>query len=109
MMRLLLLMLILFLFLFLSLLLHTNGVMVSHLFPAADIGVMALSVAAAAVLGAVVLQVETKMAPMMTTLATKNEMHHGAPSTLPSYPHPREGKGKGNEGKGGSHCCGRQW
>jgi hypothetical protein len=55
--------LFLFLFLFLFLLLHANGVVLSHLFLATDIGVMALSVAAAIVLGTVVLQVETKLAP----------------------------------------------
>ncbi len=45
------------------LLLHADGVMLSHLFPATDIRVMALSVAAAIVLGAVNLQVETKLVP----------------------------------------------
>jgi hypothetical protein len=53
----------LFLFLFLFLLLHADRVVVSHLFPAMDIGLTASSVATAVVLGTVVLQVETKMAP----------------------------------------------
>jgi hypothetical protein len=51
---LLLLFLFCFLFLFMFLLLYTNGVVVTHLFPAVDIGVTAMSVAAAIVLGAVV-------------------------------------------------------
>ncbi len=88
-----------FLFLFLFLLLHNDGVVVFHLFSAAGIGVTALSVAVAVILGAIVPQVETKMAPMPTTVATTNEMCHGPPSTPPSDPSPREGKG--NEGKGG--------
>jgi hypothetical protein len=86
----------------LFLLLHADKVVVSHLFPAADIGMMALSVAVAIVLGAVFPQVETKMAPTTATTGTTNERHHGAPSTPQSDPHPREGKGKGNEGEGGS-------
>jgi hypothetical protein len=56
----LLLILFLFLFLLLFLLLHANGVVVFHLFPAAGINVTALSVAAAAVLRTVVPRVETK-------------------------------------------------
>ncbi len=52
---LLILCLFLFLLLFLFLFLHANGVMLSYLFPAADIGVTALSVAAAAILGAIFL------------------------------------------------------
>jgi hypothetical protein len=40
-------------------LLHTDGIVVSHLFLAADIGVRVLSVAAAIVLGAAILQVDT--------------------------------------------------
>jgi hypothetical protein len=103
------LLLILFLFLFLFLLLHANGVVVSHLFPAADIGVTASSVAAAVVLGAVIPRVETKMAPTKLTVATMNETRHNVPSTLPSDPHPREGKGKVDEGKGGGHHYGRRW
>ncbi len=97
--------LFLFLFLFLSLflLLHTDGVVVSHLFLAADIGMTALSIAAAVVFGPVILQVETKMVPTMKAVSTTNEMRHGAPSTPPSNPCPREGEGKGNEGKGGRH------
>ncbi len=90
------------------LLLHADGVLVSHLFPAVDIGITASSVAAAVVLGAIVPQVETKMASTTMTMAMKNEMHHDAPSTLPSDPCPREGKGKGNEGKDGGHRC-RGW
>jgi hypothetical protein len=42
------------------------------------------------------------MAPTTTTVATKNETCHGAPSTLPSNPCPREGKDKGNESKDGN-------
>jgi hypothetical protein len=97
------------LFLFLFLLLHTDGVVVSHLFPAADIGVTASSVAVAIVLGAVIPQVETKMVPSTMTVTTTNEMCHGMPSTLPSDPCPREGKGKGDEGKGGGHRRRRRW
>jgi hypothetical protein len=97
------------LFLFLFLLHHTNGAMVSHLFPATDIGVTALSVTTAVVLGAIVLQVETKMTPTTTTMTTMNEKHYGVPSTLPSNPCPKEGEGKGNEDKGGGFCCGRWW
>jgi hypothetical protein len=72
------------------------------LLQAADIDVTASPVATAVVLGAVVQQVETKMVPTTTTVAMTNKMHHGAPSTLPSNPHPREGKSKGqaNEGEG---------
>jgi hypothetical protein len=55
--------------------------MVAHLFLAADIGVTALSVAAAIVLGAIIPWVETKMAPTTMTVATTNEMHHSSPST----------------------------
>ncbi len=87
--------------------LHANGVVVSHLFPAVDIGMTALSVAAAIVLGAMVLQVETKMVPTRTTVTMMNEMHHGAPSTPPSNPCP--GKSKGHEGKDGSPLHGRRW
>jgi hypothetical protein len=102
--------LLLILFLFLFLLLHTNGVMVSHLFPAVDIGVTALSVIVATVLGAVVPRVKTKMAPMMTTLATIDETCHSTLFTPPSDPCPREGMGKeANEGKGGGCCYGRWW
>jgi hypothetical protein len=60
--------------------------MVFHLFLAKDISVMASSVATAIVLGAVVPQAETKMTLMMTTVATMNKTHHGAPSTPPSDP-----------------------
>jgi hypothetical protein len=95
--------------LFLFLLLHADGVMMSHLFLAMDIGIMASSVAAAIVLSAVVPQVETKMASTMTTMAMMNEMRHGVPSTPPSYPCPRENKGKGNKGKGGGRRCRRWW
>ncbi len=86
--------------------LHAGGVVVSHLFLAADIG--ASSDAAAIVLGAVVPRVETKMAPTTITVTTMNETH-SAPSTLPSNPCQREGKGGGDEDKGGGHCCGRRW
>jgi hypothetical protein len=86
----LLLILFLFLFLFLFLLLHADGFVVSHLFPAADIGVTASSI-----LGTIVPQAETKMVPTATTMATTNKTLHGAPSTLPSNPCPREGEGKG--------------
>ncbi len=105
----LLVILFLFSFWFLFLLLHANGVLVSCLFPAVDIGVTTLSVATVVILGAVVPRVETKMAPMMTIMATRNEMRHGAPSTLLSNPCPREDKGKGDEGEDGGHCRGRQW
>jgi hypothetical protein len=69
----------------------------------------ASSVAMADVLGAVVPQVETKMAPMTTTMMTTNETHHRAPSNPPSDPRPREGEGKGDEDKGGSRRCRRRW
>ncbi len=82
--------------------------MVFHLFPAVDIGMMTSSVTAAVVLGAHVPQVETKMAPTRMTIVTTNETHHGMPSTLPSSPCLREGKGESNEGEGGGCCCGRQ-
>ncbi len=62
---------------------------VSHLFPAADIGVTALPVTVAVVLGAIVPQVESKMAPTTMTVATMNETCHGALSTPPSDPHLR--------------------
>jgi hypothetical protein len=97
-----------FIFIFVFLL-HADGASVSHLFPAADIGVTALSVAAVVILGTVVPQVETKIVPMTMIVATRNETRHGMPSTLPSNPRPREDKGKGDEGEGGGHCCGRQW
>jgi hypothetical protein len=101
----------LFLFLFLFLLLNADRVVVSHLFLAADIGVTASSVAAAVVLGTIVLQVEIKMAPTTMTVVTTNETCHSMPSTPPSNPHLREGKGecRGDEGKGGSPCHGRRW
>ncbi len=81
----------------------------SHLFPAADIGVTALSVAVAIVLGAIVPHVETKKTPTTTTMAMTNEMCHGAPSNLLSNPCLREGKGKGDEGEGGGLSCGKWW
>jgi hypothetical protein len=99
--------LLLILLLFLFLLLHANGVVVFHLFTAMDIGMMALSVAVAIVLGAVVPRVGKKMAPTTMTMVTTNEMRHGFPSTPPSNPCPREGKG--DEGEGGDHCRGRRW
>ncbi len=89
--------------------LHTDRVVVPHLFLATDIGMTASSVATAIVLGTIVLQVETKMAQITTTVATKNEMRHSAPSIPPSNPCLEEGKGKGNEGEGGGHCRGRWW
>ncbi len=96
-----------FVFVFVFILFYVDGVMLSHLFPA-------LPVAVAVVLGTVVPRVETKMVSKMMTVATMNEMHHGAPSTPPSNPCPREGKGKGNEGKGdegkgGGHHHGKRW
>jgi hypothetical protein len=94
--------LFLFLFLFLFLLLHVNGVVVSHLFPAAVIGAMASSIGMAFVLGAIVPQMETKMAPMTKTVVTTNEMRHGMPSTPPSDSRLRESKGVGR-------CCGSRW
>jgi hypothetical protein len=82
---------------------------VSHLFQAADNGVLALVVAAAVILGAGVLRVETKMAPTMTTRAKPKEMCHITPSNPLSNPCLREGKGKGNQGKDGGHCRRRWW
>ncbi len=81
--------------------------MSSYLFPAVDIGGMASSIAATVVLGAIVLQVETKMVPTTTTVAMMNETCHGAPSTPPSDPCPREGEG--DEGEGGGCRRGRGW
>jgi hypothetical protein len=101
------LILVLFLVLFLFLFLHAYGVMVSHLFPAVDISKTALFVGVAAILGTVVPQVETKIAPLTTTMAVMNEMHHCALSTLPSKPCLREGDG--DEGEGGGRHRGRQW
>ncbi len=99
------------LFWFWFLLLHADGVVVSPLFPAADIGVSASSVTAAVVLGAVIPRVETKMVPMKATVATTNETPHRTPSTLLSDSHPREGKGKGkdDDGEGGGRRRGRRW
>jgi hypothetical protein len=94
---------------YLLFLLHIDGVVVSHFFPAADIGVTASSDATAIVLGTVVPKVVTKMAPTTMAMATMCELHHSMPSTLSSNPHPREGMGEGYKSKGGSHCCGRQW
>ncbi len=67
--------LILFLcfYLFLFLLLHADGFVLSYLFPAAVIGATALSVATAVNLGAIVLPMETKMAPTTMTMVTTNE------------------------------------
>jgi hypothetical protein len=79
--------LILILFLFLFLLPRAYGVVVLHLSPAADVSMTASSVAVANIVGAVVPQVETKMAPTTMTVATTNETCHGAPSTLPSNPY----------------------
>ncbi len=78
--------------------LHSDGAVLSHLFPAADIGVMASSVAVAVVLGAVILGVETNLVPTTMTVATMDETRHSAPSTLPSNPCLREGKGEGDAG-----------
>jgi hypothetical protein len=91
------------------LLLHANGVVVSHLSPAADIGMTDLSVITAVVFGTIVLRVETKMVQTTKTVATTKEMRHGTPSTPPTNPCPREGEGKGNEGEGGGHRRGRRW
>jgi hypothetical protein len=98
-----------FVFLFLFLLLHADGVVMSCLFSSTDIGVTASSIAGVVILGAVILQVETKMVPTTTTMATTNEACHGMPSTPLSNHCLREGKGKGNESKGGRRHCGRQW
>jgi hypothetical protein len=91
------------------LVLHTDGVVVSHVFPAADIGMMALSISVAIVHGAIVLLLETKMATMTMTVVRINEMHHGPPSTPLSDSRLREGKGEGNERKGYGRHCGRWW
>ncbi len=90
----LLLMILFCLVLFLILLLHVDGFVVSHLFPAADIGVAASSVAVAVVLGVIVLQVEKKIMPTTMTMATTNEMSQcGLHPTVQS---PSEGgKGQG--------------
>jgi hypothetical protein len=85
------------------------GLRCFHLFPAADIGVTASSVAAAVVLGAVIPRMETKMAPTTATVVTTNETRHVAPSTPPSDPRPRESEGEGDEGKGGGRHRGRRW
>jgi hypothetical protein len=77
---------------------------VSHLLPATDICVTALSVAEAAVLGAIILRVETEMVATTTTMVTTNETCHSAPSIPLSHPCLREGEGKGNEGAGGGGC-----
>ncbi len=63
-------------------LLRADGVVVSHLFPAANIGMTALSVATVVILGAFIPRVETKMVPTMTTMARTNETHHGTPSNM---------------------------
>ncbi len=76
----LLLNLFLCLFWCLFLLLQADGVVVSHLFPATVIGRMASSVAVAIVFGAIIPQMETKMVPATTTVATMNETHRGAAS-----------------------------
>jgi hypothetical protein len=83
--------------------------MVSHLFPAVDIGMTALSVAAAINLGAIIPQVEIKMAPTITAVATINETHHSVLSTPPSKFHPRENESKGDESKDGHRCCEKWW
>ncbi len=71
------LILFLFWFWFLILLLHADGVVVSHLFLAVDIGITALSITAAIVLGAIVPREETNMAPTTTTMVMMNKMHYG--------------------------------
>ncbi len=81
----------------------------SHLFPATDIGTRASSVAAAAILGALFPQGETKMAPTTMTVTMANEMRHGVPSTQLSDPCPMEDKGEGDEEEGRSCCCLRRW
>jgi hypothetical protein len=96
----------------LFLLLHADRfLVVFHLFPAVDISMTALSVAVAIILGAVVMQAETKIAPTTITMGTMNKTRHGAPSTPLSDPCPREGKGecKVDEGNGGGCCRGRWW
>ncbi len=70
-------------------LLHANGVMVSHLFLAMVIGARTLSIAVAVVLGTIVLQMETKMAPTTKTVVKTNETRHGMLSTPPSDSRPR--------------------
>ncbi len=77
--------------------------------PAMDIGITALSVAAAIILDAVIPRVETKMASTKTTMATTNETRHSVPSTPLSDPCPREDKGKGDEGKDGGRRHRRWW
>ncbi len=67
--------------------------MTSHLFPAADIGVTALSVAAAIFLCTFVLQAEMKTAPTTMTAATMNETRRGALSTPLFDPPPKDGEG----------------
>jgi hypothetical protein len=91
------------------LLLHADRVVLSYIFPATDIGVTALSNTAAIILGTIFLRIETKLAPTTKTVAITNETRNGMPSNLPSDPCPREGKGKGNESKGGGHHRGRGW
>jgi hypothetical protein len=49
-----------------------------------------------------------KTAPTTTTMARMNETHLCAISTPPFDPPPRDGKCKGNEGKGGCHHCWRR-
>ncbi len=61
------------LFLFLFWLLHADRVVVSHLFLTVDVSMTALSVAVAVIFGAIIPQVETKIAPTMTTMTTTNE------------------------------------
>ncbi len=95
--------------LFLFLMLHTDSVVVSHLFLAMYIGITASSVAATIVLRAVVSRVETKMVSTTTTVAIMNEMRHGTPSSLLSDPCLREGEGKGEEGKDDGQHRRRWW
>jgi hypothetical protein len=66
--------------------LHIDGIMVSNLFPAADISVTALSVAAAINLVAAIPHVETKMTPTTMTMVTMYEMHHGTIGSIPVLP-----------------------
>jgi hypothetical protein len=97
-----------FLFLFMFFLLHANGVVVSQLSPAVDIGVTVSSVAATIILASIVLRGETKMASTRKTVVRMNVTPHVAPSTLPSDSCPREAKGEGNKSKDGG-CHHRRW
>ncbi len=70
---------------------------------------MASSVAAAIIIGTIVLRAETKMAPRRMTLATMDEIRYSAPSILLSDPLRRKCMGKGVEDKGGGRRHERRW